>query len=91
MSLTREEEFIRKMEFAKNGDYIEGHDTNIMQLCWNLKRQAKEYFPMNEVPLSIIYSLESLEDALKTAEFQLEMTLDTIIYEVKKIDGLEDE
>lgn len=67
-----------------------GIEYDIYQTVYALRNQVKDYFPMNSVPMPICESLDHLHERLDIAFQQLGITIDRIIYELNKIDGLEE-
>lgn len=79
MSKTYEEEFIFDLESIKHGMMFCGHDTDILQIIWSLKRKVKEFFPMNKVPDEIYSALLEVEEKFRKAEMELHDTVDVIV------------
>jgi hypothetical protein len=84
----RKGEFINMIEEYRNA--LEDHpkDLSINHIIFNIKYKVKEFFPINEVPQNVVDALSNLEYKFEEAQFCLNHTLDTIIQEIVKIDGL---
>ena len=82
-------EIIERMEMYKEGAFIYGIDPDISAIIRSLSREIKDIYPMNKVPECILQSFEELKESFAMAEYMLARTLDILIYEIKKIDGLQ--
>lgn len=90
MSCCRRKELMKNLDYCKHGMKVWGIDYDIHQLLYALRNQVKDYFPLNGVPAHIVQSLTHLQERMDIAFQQLGITVDTIIYELEKIDGLEE-
>ena len=61
---------------------------DIMQILYALKREIKEFFPINQVPICVVEELAYLEESFKGSEQHFNLCLDLIIEEVKKLDDI---
>lgn len=91
--MSGEHPFLEKMEDLQSGyknmGLWNGADFDIMRIAYNIASEVKQYFPINEVPEEISYQIKLLKECLERSEAQLNDTLDTIIIETQKFDGLE--
>lgn len=76
--------FIEELESHRNV-------TDIMQSVWFLRSKVRNQFPMNKIPDSIITEMQILYEKFICADAQLNLALDVIIEEVKRLDGLKGE
>lgn len=78
-------EFLKELDYVKNEMTVWGIDFCLMQRVWSLRTKVKEFFPINGVPEDIINSLRLLEERMKIASDQLELTCERIILEVERL------
>ena len=64
-------------------------DPSIMRIIFELKEDVKGFFPINKVPEKVVDYLDLVQDRFEIAEDTLQLVIDTIIEEVKKVDDLE--
>ena len=79
MVLDYDGEFRKQLELYKDSGFIGSHQMDISGACRALGQMVKQFFPVNEVPASIVISLSKLEQKFIFAETQLEETIDDII------------
>ncbi len=77
-------ELLRKLDYLKSEMQFEGHDSDILQLVYSLRRVTKEYFPMNEVPEDMMESLRLLDERFTIARAQLSITAERLILHIQK-------
>ena len=84
MDFSIKKEFLRDLQYCKNGFPVWGTQYDLKQALYSLRYQVKEYFPMNGVPKSIMDQLELLQMRFEILETQLTITIDRIIEEIEK-------
>ena len=62
----------------------EGIPTNFKVLTDTLRANIKEYYPINQVPDDIVFSLNSLEIRMKQAKEHLDSLADLLIEDITK-------
>lgn len=82
-------DFVRYVEEHKN-EMKEGKSySEIMNLYERVEAKVRELFPMNQIPQTLVSELTSFKTDCQFLESQMQETLDLVIHEVKKLDGLE--
>lgn len=82
--MSYEAELLRKLDYLKHQMQFEGHDSDILQLVYSLKRVIKEYFPMNAIPEDMMESIRLLEMRFQIASEQLSITSERFINHIQK-------
>jgi hypothetical protein len=77
-------EFIKELDYIHHEMNVWGHSYDLLEPIWTLKRQVKEFFPMNEVPKNIHQSLIVLEERMLVAKETLWHTCERIKMEVEQ-------
>jgi len=76
-------EFIKELDYIQHEMNVWGHNYDLIQPIWTLKRQVKQFFPMNEVPKDIHQALIVLEERMLVAKETLWNTCERIKLEVE--------
>lgn len=66
--LCQYKEFIKELDYIQHEMTVWGHDYDFLQPIWTLKRQVKEFYPMNQVPKDIYDALTILEERMVVAK-----------------------
>ncbi len=83
MGCCRYKEFLKELDYCKSEMNVWGTNFDIMQSVWTLKRQVKDWFPMNEVPEEIMTSISLLELRMFQAKESMDEACNSIINQVE--------
>lgn len=61
-------EFLKELDYCQHQMMVWGYNYDFLQPVYGLKRQVKEFFPMNEVPKEIHQQLLILEERMNVAQ-----------------------